>query len=203
MCIRDRKTTAKTEVDFIQNFKILQTAFGKKKIERYIDVDKLTKRSFQYNMEFLQFMKCYWDMHASDSMVAETVLQESSANEQPFKQPASKQPVPKPVKVLTALGGAKRAPGVPASAPASLPSSSPTHVAPQKQQDLALESTELKSSIDNLERERDFYYMKLREVEILCQQHEGEDVPFLTQVLEILYNTDDADEFVNPEEAQA
>ena len=62
------KTTAKTEVDFIQNFKILQTAFGKKKIERYIDVDKLTKRSFQYNMEFLQFMKCYWDMvsHANN-----------------------------------------------------------------------------------------------------------------------------------------
>ena len=28
------KTTAKTEVDFIQNFKILQTAFGKKKIDR-------------------------------------------------------------------------------------------------------------------------------------------------------------------------
>ena len=76
-------------------------------------------------------------------------------------------------------------------------------MAPQKQQDLALESTELKLSIDNLERERDFYYMKLREVEILCQQHEGEDVPFLTQVLEILYKTDDADEFVNPEEAQA
>ena len=141
--------------------------------------------------------------HASDGMVAETVFQENSPNEQPFKQPASKQPVPKPVKVLTALGGAKRAPGVPASAPASLPSSSPIHVAPQKQQDLALESTELKLSIDNLERERDFYYMKLREVEILCQQHEGEDVPFLTQVLEILYKTDDADEFVNPEEAQA
>ena len=34
---------AKTEVDFIHNFKILQTAFSKKKIDRYIEVDKLTK----------------------------------------------------------------------------------------------------------------------------------------------------------------
>ena len=37
---------------------ILKTAFSKKRIDRYIEVDKLTKRSFQTNMEFLQFMKC-------------------------------------------------------------------------------------------------------------------------------------------------
>ena len=58
------KMDARTEVDCLHNFKLLQTAFNKKKIDRYIEVDKLTKRSFQYNMEFLQFMKCYWDMHA-------------------------------------------------------------------------------------------------------------------------------------------
>lgn len=58
----------------------------------------------------------------------------------------------------------------------------------------------MKVSVENLERERDFYYLKLREVEILCQQHEGENVPFLQQVLDILYKTDDADEFVNPEQ---
>ena len=58
------KTSAKTEVDFIHNFKLLQTAFSKNKIDRAIAVDKLSKKSFQMNMEFLQFMKCYWDMHA-------------------------------------------------------------------------------------------------------------------------------------------
>ena len=58
------KMGARTEVDCLHNFKLLQTAFNKKKVDRYIEVDKLTKRSFQYNMEFLQFMKCYWDMHA-------------------------------------------------------------------------------------------------------------------------------------------
>merc|ERR1719198_2468774 len=58
------KMQAKTEVESIHNFKILQTSFQKKRIDRFIDVDKLTKRSFQTNMEFLQFMKCYWDMHA-------------------------------------------------------------------------------------------------------------------------------------------
>ena len=62
------------------------------------------------------------------------------------------------------------------------------------------EVTELKMSVENLERERDFYYSKLREVEVLCQAHEGENVPFLQSVLDILYKTDEADEFVAPDE---
>ena len=54
----------------------------------------------------------------------------------------------------------------------------------------------------NLERERDFYYSKLREVEVLCQAHEAEQAPFLQSVLEILYKTDDADAFVTPDDAE-
>ena len=39
------KMDARTEVDCLHNFKLLQTAFNKKKVDRYIEVDKLTKRS--------------------------------------------------------------------------------------------------------------------------------------------------------------
>ena len=41
---------------------------------------------------------------------------------------------------------------------------------------------------------------KLREVEVLCQANEGSNEPFLQQVLEILYKTDDAEEFVTPDD---
>lgn len=208
------KTSAKTEVDFIHNFKILQTAFGKKKIDRFIEVDKLTKRSFQYNMEFLQFMKCYWDMHAPDG-VAPEALQEAGLNtkgpneQPPPKQPtAARKPLPNAKEAKAApggvgggLGAAKRTVNAPAAA-APVPAPQVAPVASADQGALAHEVTELKLSVDNLERERDFYYMKLREVEILCQQHEGENVPFLQQVLDILYKTDEADEFVNPEAEQ-
>lgn len=205
------KMGAKTEVDFIHNFKILQTAFGKKKIDRYIDVDKLSKRSFQYNMEFLQFMKCYWDMHAPDGSAPDAVFQEAVVNE----QPSARQPIAATRK-QQAVSNAKAPPGAPlglgaakrsTNAVAPLTTSaqvkrSAEPVCAEDQDQLGLEVTELKLSVDNLERERDFYYMKLREVEMLCQENEGETVPFLQKVLDILYKTDDDDEFVSPEEQQ-
>ena len=41
---------------------------------------------------------------------------------------------------------------------------------------------------------------QLREIEVLCQQHEKELPPFLSEVMTILYKTDEADEFVAPAE---
>ena len=44
--------------------------------------------------------------------------------------------------------------------------------------------------MEGLEKERDFYFSKLRDVEILCQQHESDGVPVIKQILDILYATE-------------
>jgi len=52
---------AKVDHEYIPNFKLLQAAFDRLHISRNIDVDKLIRGKYQDNLEFLQWMKCYYD----------------------------------------------------------------------------------------------------------------------------------------------
>ncbi|KAG5618591.1 hypothetical protein H5410_018415 [Solanum commersonii] len=55
---------------------------------------------------------------------------------------------------------------------------------------LTIQVTDLKLSVDHLEKERDFYFAKLRDIEILCQTPDLEDVPMAMAVKKILYAAD-------------
>lgn len=45
---------------------------------------------------------------------------------------------------------------------------------------MSFQITDLKVSVDLLEKERDFYFAKLRDVEVLCQTPELENLPVRT-----------------------
>jgi len=53
--------------------------------------------------------------------------------------------------------------------------------------------TELEAQMVGFEKERDFYFGKLREVEIFCQNAEGDEFT-KEKVVAILYKTDDGGE---------
>ncbi|KAJ0975245.1 hypothetical protein J5N97_017210 [Dioscorea zingiberensis] len=53
--------------------------------------------------------------------------------------------------------------------------------------------TDLKLSVDNMEKERDFYFAKLRDVEILCQRPEVEHLSVTKAIMKILYAADAQD----------
>ena len=54
---------ARNEWEFIGNLKILQQGFAKCKIQKYIDIEKLSKGRYQDNLEFIQWLKRYFDIH--------------------------------------------------------------------------------------------------------------------------------------------
>ncbi|KAK1283427.1 Microtubule-associated protein RP/EB family member 1C [Acorus calamus] len=54
-----------------------------------------------------------------------------------------------------------------------------------------MQITELKLFVDSLEKERDFYFAKLRDIEILCQSPQMEHLPIVAAIQRILYAAND------------
>ncbi|KTG36315.1 hypothetical protein cypCar_00018756 [Cyprinus carpio] len=49
----------------------------------------------------------------------------------------------------------------------------------------------LKLALEGVEKERDFYFGKLREVELLCQEQGQDNGPFVERLMEVLYSADE------------
>jgi microtubule-associated protein, RP/EB family len=50
---------AKSDYEFIQNYKLLQAAFTKHNVQRHIEVDRLIRAKYQDNLEFCQWLKAF------------------------------------------------------------------------------------------------------------------------------------------------
>lgn len=55
------KFTTNLEWEYVNNFKVLQEAFTKHSIDKAIPVQRLIKLRFQDNLEFLQWMRRFWE----------------------------------------------------------------------------------------------------------------------------------------------
>eukprot|EP00271_Cylindrocystis_brebissonii_P018557 TRINITY_DN5330_c0_g1_i1.p1 TRINITY_DN5330_c0_g1~~TRINITY_DN5330_c0_g1_i1.p1 ORF type:complete len:444 (-),score=86.70 TRINITY_DN5330_c0_g1_i1:137-1468(-) len=82
----------------------------------------------------------------------------------------------------------------------SPPSASQQHE--RQVQELTEQVTELKLCLEGLEKERDFYFSKLRDIEILSQAPNLLNVPAILAVKKILYATDEKDSATLLAEAQ-
>merc|ERR1719397_229195 len=58
-------------------------------------------------------------------------------------------------------------------------------------EDLTAEMLEMRLSIEGMEKERDFYFGKLRDIEVVVQEFADQDDTFATKILEVLYATED------------
>ncbi|KAI9917162.1 hypothetical protein PsorP6_013111 [Peronosclerospora sorghi] len=82
-----------------------------------------------------------------------------------------------------------------AIAAATAPLEKEIEVLSKNNEALTNESGELRTMVESLEKERDFYFNKLREVEILLQGSEDNDTnPLAQAVFKVLYDVEEGDE---------
>jgi RP/EB family microtubule-associated protein len=199
---------AKTDHEFIPNYKILQAAFDKNSISKHIDVDKLIRAKYQDNLEFLQWMKCYWEHEGSSARDYDPVKAREGRPVPPWAKPlvapaplraephGEKENVstnresgtlpgqkfePSARKVAPGVAGVgapvPKARGAAVGPRSPKPAAKPDVATPsQAEQELKLKVAEQQEAIDEmgvtvdgLEQERDYYFKKLRRIEILCE----------------------------------
>lgn len=59
--VLDANWEAKTDYEYVQNYKLLQVAFTKNRVQKHIDVNKLIRGKYQDNLEFCQWLKAFYD----------------------------------------------------------------------------------------------------------------------------------------------
>jgi len=193
---------AKNDYEFVSNYKVLQSSFDRLGIDRYIDVPKLIRAKYQDNLEFMQWFKGYFDQNTPSESYdaigqrakgkggARYHLNAASGGARArAPAPAAGKGVPtrQPLadKKVAAPSAAKRASR---ASPADAGGGAST-----KEGDLMAEIQEQANMIQSLQEEREFYFEKLREIEILVQANvdDGNDSPLIQSIFKILYATNE------------
>ncbi|XP_057976223.1 microtubule-associated protein RP/EB family member 1C [Malania oleifera] len=193
---------AKNEYEMIQNYKVLQDVFNKLKITKHIEVSKLVKGRPLDNLEFMQWMKRYCDSVNGGALHGYNPLERREACK--GGKEVTKKCAP-PTKSATTASKTQSSHNARRHDASSVNQTNQSAKVPRSSSGggpaFDEQITELKLSIDSLEKERDFYFAKLRDIEILCQSQEIEQLPIVGAIKKILYATgDDASVVV---EAQA
>ena len=237
---------AKNSFEFVQNYKLLQAAFTKNRVQKYIDVDKLIRAKYQDNLEFCQWLKAFHDQQQmygparedydpsaarakgkgaksftstlNSARPARTTSSRTTARPTP---PSGKASAARPLTANRTLKSTRGPSTQKGNQTKPVSGSSRSQSSRQKQQqkenhnpegpdtivadaglikknaELASRNAELELTVAEIEKERDFYFEKLRDVEVLLQVHQervenNEEVQYealLKRVFKVLYAT--------------
>lgn len=186
---------AKVEHEFMPNFKILQAALNKNDIQQNLAIDGMIRGKYQDNLDGLQWMKCYWDRLGAAARDYDPLLAREGRPTPHWALAKGSEDVQKSARSLDSVVSQKcdplRKPGKPSpkgggracksehTPPGVADGRAAVSSAPTPDQKLAEELRarvddqeeeigDLHATFDGVEQERDFYFLKLREVDVLC-----------------------------------
>lgn len=146
----------------------------------------------QDNLEFLQWSKRYWDQYYSGGDYDALASRPKTGT-----APASAPSVTSRTSGAGAGAGAARRGTTPTTAPVARTKWSAGAGGGGANSAVTAENTQLKETVAGLERERDFYFSKLREIEVLLQQAveadpdiEKDEDGLIKSIQAILYSTE-------------
>lgn len=186
----------KNEYEFVENYKILQQSFDKNGVKRHIDVNKLIKAKYQDNLEFCQWLKAFFEKNyngepydAVGRRKGQDLFYLGGTSVPPVKKSDKGQATASSVPKTNSTSAAT------AAKPAKISAAKEeSKVSSEEVSELQAQIQELKLVNDTLDKERDFYFSKLRDIEMLLQakQVETADASSIeAQILKILYASED------------
>ncbi|PPJ56091.1 hypothetical protein CBER1_02054 [Cercospora berteroae] len=196
------KFNVNAEYAYLENFKILSNTFRKHHVDRPLPTEQLVKCKMQDNLEFLQWTKRYWDQYyPGGDYDAVGRRKGAAAGGAPALPPSGS-------RTSGASAGARKpAGGLGAGGPRA--GSRQGGVGGPATTALQQKNAELMETVQGLERERDFYFSKLRDIELLIQGAmeadptlEEDDGSILKQIQTILYSTEEGFEIPQDGEAE-
>lgn len=177
---------AKSTHEYVENYKILQQAFKKNDIKRYIDVNKLVLARPLDNIEFCQWIKKYFELNYGGKPYdavgrrkgAEIYLIAGGSKVNKMgentQKPQAQTKLPSKAPVATGPTTLARQPLKPTTNTAQ---NSATTAASSDPKVLKIQLAEAKKTMQTFEKERDFYFGKLRDIEMMLQLQGKEDHP--------------------------
>ncbi|KAI5479370.1 hypothetical protein MNV49_003704 [Pseudohyphozyma bogoriensis] len=202
------KMNANQEWQYLANFKVLQSVFKSKGIEKPIPVDRLVRCKMQDNLEFLQWLKKYWDLNFPGGEYDAVARRKGQGGAPEGGLRSTKSPVgTAPGRTSTTSTTAARRPV--GTVPARTAGPRSASAVPDAQiAALTTQMNEMKVSVEGLEKERDFYFQKLRDIEIIIGARLESDDETMTEVEKeqllqmqaILYSTEEGFEVPDAEE---
>lgn len=206
------KYSSKQETDAINNFKILQSSFKKLNVDQSVEIDKLVKAKFQDNFEFLQWFKKFFDANYSGEGDYDPV---KARGGQTLGHGGPKciggggggiARTPLRAANGSSGGGISRSSNASNGGSVRSSNSTPSKAsvngggAAKKDFQKDAEMVEMKLCLENLERERDFYFGKLRDIEVIITSSGDEKAELSQKILDVLYATEDG--FAIPDESE-
>lgn len=205
------KWDARNDYEFVHNYKILQRVFQKKGVNKHVDVQKLIRGKYQDNLEFMQWMKRWYELNHGEAggdydPVARRSRSKSGRKVKPSTGSAhtaaaapargSRATENSAAAANRGRSGAAKPKPKPRARGGRAAGSAADPATKRKLAEANAQLAELKVSVDGLEKERDFYFGKLRDIEILLQGYsDKQDYPpskdLVDRVFKILYATEE------------